>query len=423
MDSMPVTVKAEKLVFGGDCIAHVNGKAVFIPYAVPGETLDIEIISSKRDYDKAKIVSVRAPSPHRRPPACAYYGLCGGCNMMHIDDAYQREMRKSVLADCFSRAGIDVPEIDVIAGKSEGYRARFSLHDGGLVARDGKSIVPVARCAVATDEVNEWFSKTPFENRPSGIVRIFGDANVVSTVSNGKKIVSAECPSHTEIDEAAKSAQSTHGKKIKTPPKRFSGTLSSPDTAVKIAIGGKEIGFDVRGFFQSNTDVLERAIEKVCTSLSGKNALDLYAGCGTFSVFLSDTFEHVTLVEHNRDALVFAEQNTAGKNHASYGVSGAAWVHDFSKTAPIFDAAVADPPRSGMEKEVCEWLCKSDIPHIRSLSCDPATHARDAAKLICSGYSLVSLTLLDFYPNTCHIESLAIFEKRTEQGRQNAKNV
>jgi len=112
MDSMPVTVKAEKLVFGGDCIAHVNGKAVFIPYAVPGETLDIEIISSKRDYDKAKIVSVRAPSPHRRPPACAYYGLCGGCNMMHIDDAYQRSLRKSVLADCFSRAGIDVPEID-----------------------------------------------------------------------------------------------------------------------------------------------------------------------------------------------------------------------------------------------------------------------------------------------------------------------
>jgi len=72
---------------------------------------------------------------------------------------------------------------------------------------------------------------------------------------------------------------------------------------------------------------------------------------------------------------------------------------------------------------VCEWLCKSDIPHIRSLSCDPATHARDAAKLIRSGYSLVSLTLLDFYPNTCHIESLAIFEKRTKQGRQNAQNV
>ena len=423
MDFMPVTVKAEKLVFGGDCIAHVNGKAVFIPYAVPGETLDIEIISSNRDYDKARIVNIIAPSPHRRIPACPHYGICGGCNMMHIDDAYQRELRKSVLADCFLRTGIDVPEIDVIAGKSTGYRARFLLHDGGLVARDAKSIVPVTHCTVATDEVNAWFSETAFENRPRGLVRIFGDARVVSAGENGKKIVSAQCdkPEQTEASKAA--TRNARDKKIKTLPKRFSGTLASPDTAVKIALCGKEIGFDVRGFFQSNIDVLERAIDKVCGGFSGKNALDLYAGCGTFSVFLADRFKHVTLVEHNRDALVFAEQNLAGKQHASFGVSGEVWVRDFAKTAPPFDAAVADPPRSGMEKEVCDRLCKSGIPYIHSLSCDPATHARDAAKLVRSGYSLASLSLLDFYPNTCHIESLAIFEKRAEWGRQNAKTV
>ena len=409
---MPISVTAEKLAFGGTCIARVNGKAIFIPYAIPGETLDIEIISSKRDYDEAKIVSILSPSPHRRPASCPYYGLCGGCNMMHIDNAYQRELRKSVLADCFSHAGIDVPEIDVIAGKSSGYRARFLLHDGGLVARDAKSIVPVTHCTVATDEVNAWLSETAFENRPRGLLRIFGDEKVVRSGENGKKVVSTKCDK-SEQAEAVKTAQSAREKKIKTPPNRFSGTLASPDTAVKIALCGKEIGFDVRGFFQSNIDVLERAIEKVCDGLSGKNALDLYAGCGTFSVFLADTFEHVTLVEHNRDALVFAEQNMAGKRHASFGVSGKAWVRDFAKTAPLFDAAVIDPPRSGMEKEVCERLCKSGIGHIRSLSCDPVTHARDAAKLIRSGYSLASLSLLDFYPNTCHIESLAIFEKRS----------
>lgn len=410
---MPITVTAEKLTFGGDCIARVNGKTVFIPYAIPSETLDIEIISSKRDYDKARIVNIIAPSSHRRIPSCEYYGICGGCNMMHIDDAYQRELRKSVLADCFSRAGIDVPEIDVVAGKSEGYRARFLLHDGGLVARDGKSIVPVTHCTVATDEVNAWFSETVFENRPRGLLRIFGDEKVVRSGESGKKIVSALCAKAEGTEGAVKNAaQNVYGKKIKTPQKRFSGTLASPDTAVKIAIGGKEIGFDVRGFFQSNTEVLERAIGKVCISLSGKNALDLYAGCGMFSVFLSDSFEHVTLVEHNRDALVFAEQNMAGKRHTSLGISGEAWVRNFSKKAPFFDAVVTDPPRSGMEKAVCDRLCESGIPHIRSLSCDPATHARDAAKLIRSGYRLVSLSLLDFYPNTCHIESLAIFERQ-----------
>ena len=135
----------------------------------------------------------------------------------------------------------------------------------------------------------------------------------------------------------------------------------------------------------------------------------MYAGCGTFSVFLSDIFEKTTLVEHNRDALVFAEQNLSGKNHESIGLSGAKWAT--ANRNAYFDAAVIDPPRSGMEKEVLEYLCRSGIPQIRSVSCDPATQARDTAALVQSGYVLKRLYLLDFYPNTSHIESLAVLEK------------
>ena len=101
----------------------------------------------------------------------------------------------------------------------------------------------------------------------------------------------------------------------------------------------------------------------------------------------------------------------AGKGHVSYGLSGANWVKNCASMCGEFDACVIDPPRSGMEKEVCDYLCKSGIPQIRSLSCDPATHARDCAKLIAAGYSLEAIYLLDFYPNTSHIESLAVFVK------------
>jgi len=94
----------------------------------------------------------------------------------------------------------------------------------------------------------------------------------------------------------------------------------------------------------------------------------------------------------------------------SYGLSGAAFVKTCANTLPAFDACTIDPPRSGMEKEVCQWLCKSNIPLILSLSCDPATHARDCAKLISAGYELKQMYLLDFYPNTSHIESLAVLE-------------
>ncbi|MDE6350569.1 MAG: class I SAM-dependent RNA methyltransferase, partial [Treponemataceae bacterium] len=102
--------------------------------------------------------------------------------------------------------------------------------------------------------------------------------------------------------------------------------------------------------------------------------------------------------------------------HESYGVSGAKWVRENAAQVIAhggeFDAVVIDPPRAGMEKEVREWLCAHKPRHIRSLSCDPATHARDAAALIRAGYALTALYLPDFYPQTSHIESLAFFERR-----------
>ena len=165
----------------------------------------------------------------------------------------------------------------------------------------------------------------------------------------------------------------------------------------------------MRGFFQSNLQVLSKSIEKVTDFLSGENVLDMYAGCGTFSVFLKDKFEKITLVEHNRDALLFAEQNLSGKNHISFGLSGEKWAQEQKNSN--FDAVVIDPPRSGIEKGVMEFLKKSEIPVIRSVSCDPATHARDAKQLTESGRTLEKLFLLDFYPQTSHIESLAWFLK------------
>ena len=137
----------------------------------------------------------------------------------------------------------------------------------------------------------------------------------------------------------------------------------------------------------------------------------MYAGCGAISCFLGQNFKNVTLVEHNRDALVFAEQNMAGTPHISYGMSGASWVKNCASTCPAFDAAVVDPPRSGMEKEVLEYFCKSHIPFIAYLSCNPSTQSRDCQKLLAAGYKIESAYLMDFYPNTSHIESLMFLSR------------
>lgn len=403
------TIITDKIAFGGNCLAKIGGKNVFVPFAIPGETLKVEITREKRDYSCAEIAEIIEPSPFRVKPACPLYGKCGGCNMMHIEPEFQKKLRKQILIDCLERNGITVNEdsVEVISGSSFNYRSRFQLNDGGFCERNSNCIIPVENCLCAVPEINRWFSETPFSARPKGRCHIFGSKNVFSSEGSecGKVLFSAEETKASDNYTLLKKKN----KNIRCVKKRYSGTTVSEENTVRVRILDKEISFDVKGFFQSNIEVLEKSIEAVCGGLAGTSVLDMYAGCGTFSVFLAEHFKNLTLVEHNRDALVFAEKNLMGIKHQSIGLSGAKW-SESNKNA-LFDAVVIDPPRSGMEKEVLDWLCRSQIPQIRSVSCDPATHARDLSALIKSGYVLKKLYLLDFYPNTSHIESLAVLEK------------
>lgn len=402
---MNTTIITDKIVFGGKCIGKNGGKTVFVPFSVPGERLEVEIVRSRRDYDEARVVRIEEPSPYRVTPPCALYGKCGGCDMMHIAPDRQALLRAEMLRDCFARCGVSAPEIIPIRGPDFHYRCRFQLHGGGLFERAGNAPVFPESCAVAEDAVNEWLAAVPAEERPAGRCHLFGSGRASCSWDPAFPHVAAA--EGAENEKAAPSGRGAERRKTRAAKKRYAGTVISPAQTVTAEILDKKISFDVRGFFQSNLFVLEKAIRALCDGLAGKDALDLYAGCGTFSVFLADLFESVTLVEHNRDALVFAEMNLAGKRHESYGIGAEKWIE--TAAGRRFDAAVVDPPRSGMAREVTDFLCRARVPVIRSLSCDPATHARDAARLIRAGYRLERLYLLDFYPHTSHIESLAWF--------------
>ena len=400
------SVIAEKMVFGGKCLAKIDNKNVFIPFAVPGEKVEIEITKSFRDYDEAKIVNVLESSPKRIQPACPLYGRCGGCNMMHIDFAYQTELKKGVLAELMERAGVAVPQIQVVSGSPLGYRSRFQLHDGGIEGRGSNDVVPIDSCLVAVPEINEWLKSCPMQDRPQGRGLLFGHKNAQPSLSLALEREAR--PEPKAYKKMSAKEKKKHGKK--RPMGRFEGISQNEQCPVQIELCGKKILFDAQGFFQSNIEVLEKAIPLITQGLSGKNALDLYSGAGTFSVFLADFFENVVMVEHNRGALVFAEQNMAGKKHESYGISGADFVKKNAQSLVErignFDAAVVDPPRSGMEKEALDWLCASGIPVVKYLSCNPSTQARDIKRLCDAGYKVTDISLLDFYPQTSHIETL-----------------
>ena len=390
--------------FGGYCVGKNSGKTVFVPFSLPDEELEVEITESKKDYDVARIVNILKPSPYRVTPVCPLYGKCGGCNMMHIENNYQIELKKQVLRELFEKNKVKIPEIEVISGNPLGYRNRFQFHDGGLEKKGSNEIVFPDFCPVASQEINDYLKSTPASERPEGRCQYFGAKNASPSMSVALPIEKRRA--QTPYKALSKKEKKNRGKHYIKP--RFEGINDSDQCRITCDIKGRKIAFDARGFFQSNLEVLKKTIDAVTAGLSGKNALDMYSGAGTFSVFLSDSFEKVTMVEHNRGAMVFAEENMAGRPHESYGISGAQWVK--SNAAGIiaqngnFDAIVIDPPRSGMEKEVREWISQSRVPVIRAVSCDPATQARDMSML--SDYQIEKLFLLDFYPQTSHIETL-----------------
>ena len=396
----------EKFVFWGKSLGKIDGKNVFLPFAIPGEELEINITESKKDYDNGQIVKILKESPYRQEAPCKYYGKCGGCNMLHIKPDYQRELRKIILQDIFAQNGIDIKDkTQVIFGPEYNYRARFQLNEGGLSVYNSNLIVPIDNCLCAEKVINEYFAQTSMNDRPKGRTHLFA-----SQFSEDKEKVML---AYSQKNDKVKQTINPKNKKIKIKENHyFAGTQLSPENTTSVILNNKKLSFDVRGFFQSNLFVFEKVTQLILDNLpGGKNILDMYAGCGSISSFLTEKYENVVLVEHNRDAIVYAEQNLSGKGHVSYGLSGANWVKNCAAYCGKFDACVIDPPRSGMEKEVCDYLCNSNIPLIVSMSCDPATHARDCAKLIKAGYFLDKAYLLDFYPNTSHIESLVVFVK------------
>ena len=378
-----ITLKTEKMLAGGDCLAKLDGKSVFVRGALPGETLKVRITADKGDFFTAEIAGIIEPSKERITPPCPFYGVCGGCNLQIASIDYQRKLKTEILQDALLRAGLsqnDLPEIKISGGAEFGYRNRFQFHNGGLKKKAADEIVYIDDCLVAVPEIREYLK-----------------TNRINTEQRSHLFAANGIVMQPKESDGKKSG-------------RFAGMRINEENICTVNVAGKVIQFDVHGFFQSNLGMLETTVRKITENLGGFRVADIYAGVGTFSVFLADLFKEVYLVEHNREAIVLAERNLANAKakHESYGISGAKWP-EMQAASLDFDAVVIDPPRSGMEKAVRNWITAKKVPVVRALSCDPVTFARDAADLCRNGYTFESLEILDFYPQTSHIETIATF--------------
>lgn len=399
-----MVIIAEKTVAGGAALGRIGGKAVFVPYLLPGETAEIEIVEDRRDYSRGRIVTLLEKSPRRVTPPCPLFGQCGGCSLQMADGNYQAELRAAVFADSLRRAGSSFEgKISLVTGEFWGYRSRAQFHrspDGspGFSAARSGEIVTVHDCHVLVEGLRDALLDGTITRAMAGL-ESNGGASDAGGRSPSRRGSSSRRGSRTPRDREDQ---------IRFHAFYSAGRLFHEGTLPRAvaAVGGRELAFDVRGFFQSNLPLLELLLEAVTGDIkSGTSLLDFYAGVGTFSAFAAPAISRSVLVEHNGGALEYARENVALPREALElcAVPDGQWP-SHPAASGSFDLAVVDPPRQGIAREALQWFISSRIPEIRYVSCDPVTFARDAALLEAGGFTLSEASLYDFYPQTHHAE-------------------
>jgi tRNA/tmRNA/rRNA uracil-C5-methylase (TrmA/RlmC/RlmD family) len=393
-------LKAEDAVYGGYVLSRADG-VIFIRGAIPGEVVEVGIDEKKRDYSVGSVVDVIEPSEARTEPPCQYYGECGGCQLQFVSYEKQVGMKEDVLLDCLKRIGrIETELSPSISGSPLGYRHRAQFK----VSRDGKigffreasiDVVEIDSCPLMTGSINDALKNLRGMDL-AGIREIHitaGDTLLGFLKCRDIGLVTADM-----FLEAG-----------------FSG-VAFEDGTYK-GTGAPYAGFDLNGmrytvspwsFFQSNWAMNREVVSLLADELGpaeGKRVLDLYAGGGNFSLHLAADADETVAVEENPYCISDGKRNRSTNRITNFRfVKGQA---ESARLEGPFDITIIDPPRQGLTNVAMERVLKLGSPLMAYISCNPSTFARDLGKLSDS-YELGSVRMADLFPNTYHLEAVAI---------------
>ena len=430
-------VSIEKLVYGGDGLAHADGKTVFVPYVLPGE--EVRAVAKKRQKKllRAELLEITRPAKERSKPRCPHFQKCGGCHYQHISPAEQLRLKKEILRETLSRLGGISSDGPIVEHSAEPYgyrnRAQWAVRGGmpralGYFLPESSVILPIDECPVLSPLLAETFLKLQDMTRsgtlPAGVQEIeaFADSSDKKITLN---IAFDKFPRPAdELTSVFRSALPQIESLLLLDQKKNKFELSGPGYLTQKA-GGYQYRVSHLSFFQVNRLLIEDLLKTVVANASGEVALDLYAGVGFFTLPLAKTFAKVVTVDANlaatRDLLANAElAKVAVSSHNEHA-------EEFlkkTKDKPAF--VVLDPPRAGLGARAAKDLAELGANEIVYLSCDPSTLARDLAVLTNSArkpkeidapghrYEITEMHLFDLFPQTFHIETLVRLRERHE---------
>jgi 23S rRNA (uracil1939-C5)-methyltransferase len=432
------TLTLAKLTYGGDALGRLeDGRAVFVPFGLPGETVRARIVEEKRGHARAELVEVLEASPERIAPKCKYFfsplsaaegggegqGVgCGGCHYQHMPYAAQLSAKESILRDQLTRLGrIENPPVrPIVPSPAEwNYRNHMQFHltaEGRLgfisppPSGEGPGRCPepvegvraISECHLPTPPLAAIWPQLAFD---PGL----GLERVSLRLGAGEEtmlILESDDPHPPELEiEADISAVHLY---------RDHAAVLAGDDHIFINVLERPFRVSAASFFQVNTAMAAQMVEHLLDHLPLSPAdtlLDVYCGVGLFSAFFAPRVGRVIGVEASPSACEdFAANLDEFENVELY--EGAAEENLPGLVAQIGNLrlAIVDPPRAGLGKRVMDALLALRPRTLAYVSCDPSTLARDAARLIAGGYMLKQATPFDLFPQTFHIESLSIFE-------------
>ncbi len=392
------------IAHGGEAVARHDGKAYFIPGAMPGEVVTATVVEDKGSWARTSLVSVIAESPARRTPPCPHASDCGGCQWQFADEEEQRRWKRSTVIGQLEHLGkIDTPLVHetVAAGPDLGYRNRmdFRVVDGSpaLFRQRSNDLVPLRECLLMVPELQEVFSRL---GDLSGVERI----TLRAGTNTGSVIAVVEGDLPDQID--------TWGITVVHRTDRGIQTVIGNDVLTEI-IDGVTFTIPSDGFFQNNTDGAEALVRLVGDALDvepHETLLDGYCGVGLFGATVGRSCGRVVGIDSTPGAVKYARMNLANAGIDHHVIAGS-FTKDIEALDEYWDVAVVDPPRKGLGARGVEAVTAAMPRRIAYVACDPASLARDARTLSEYGYEFVEATPVDMFPQTYHIEIVARFDR------------
>jgi 23S rRNA (uracil1939-C5)-methyltransferase len=397
------------LTYGGDAMGRLDGgRAVFVPFGLPGEHVRVRLTEEKRNFARGEIVEIVKASPLRIVPRCKHFGICGGCHYQHLPYEEQLKAKTEILRDQLTRIGkVETPPVrEMVASPSPwNYRNHLQFHlteEGklGYVMDRVSAVFAITECHLPEGSINSLWPQLEFES-DTNIDRVSlrsGKEDDLLLILESNSSEAPELEIEAEISVAHVFEENA--------------VVIAGNDHVIISVLGRDFRVSAASFFQVNTAMAEKMVNHIIANLAITQSailLDVYCGVGLFSAFLASKCERLIGIESSPSACEDFSFNLDEFDNVELYEGLAEDVIPYLEVKP--DVVLVDPPRAGLEKQVVDGILKKNPELIAYISCDPSTLARDAARLISGGYKLKDVTPFDLFPQTFHIESISVFER------------